>query len=402
MEQAGFEAPGSPPEQLQEEQGRSEHSLKARVGAAVAVAASVAVFAVAGIRGAKEINESEPANSGAENIEGVYTPAGEFDDTHPTSRSAEKSMVSQYFSIGHETGLLVPDADTRRFYRNTFSNYQVGISQQIPALREVAYMQDEKLFKPEYENYVNIYPVSILNNTDHPVDLMFINYAIRAEKAWLNSERADSDGFVVGGHTRASVEPNGVPHRFVMTSKIPPELHKDLPESDGVTTYFSDSTSSFIKDSGTHKYPFTPWIVGTEICQALIDVDSEKIVPGHEQEQKDVQKFVASFNESARDNMDLATQEIVCNALGREVAAAYFGGRKAVSELPSDEDEVGPTGTPWLDYEPFSPSVGKFIEIARNIRNGGSTSLVIGMKGAISPTADFYRQNEDIVSGNNR
>ncbi|HEX5797675.1 MAG TPA: hypothetical protein VFX86_04785 [Candidatus Saccharimonadales bacterium] len=402
MESAGSRPPSfsSDPEKV--EQGQSSYSLKTKIGAAAATGATILVCAIAGIKAAHEFSD-EPKHDSMD-ISKAYAPAGEFDDSSPTPNATEKAMVDHYFAEGHETGLLPPDEDTRAVYRDVFSNPEVGISKNIPGLREVAYLQDENIFRPEYQNYLNVYPFIVFNNTRHPVDLMYINYAVRATKAWLNAEVRRADGVVIGQHTETMVEPRAVPHRLVMTSKIPPGLREDLPKSDGVTIWNPltehehPTTDSFVRNSGPVGNPFEPWIVGTEICQALVNVYDQKVLPDREREQRDVQNFVSTFNEDARDDIDLATQESLCNTLGRHVAAAYFGGKQAVDELPSDDDEVGKTSTLWLDYEPFQPLTSRFIRLANNIRAGGSVSTIIATKSARTPSSRFYRRSDPDVN----
>jgi hypothetical protein len=394
--------PAAPAEagELEAQNDGPEYSLKTRAAAVVALGAATVALAWTGVKGAELLNgDTPPVQDGAQISRLGYAPAGELDDSSPTLEATQKTMTHKYYADGHETGLLKPDKNARRFYRSTFSNAQVGKSKHIPHLTELAHMQDEEIFKPEYENYLYTYPVSILNNTRHPIDLMYMNYAIRAAKFSLGKLSQDSDGFVINGHTKVHVEPRAVPHTFVMTHKLPPKLHKSLPYSDGVTKWFSDHTSSFIKDSGNEHKPFVPWIVGTEICQALVNVYDAQVVPGHEEQQKDAQAYVATFNEGASEDLDLAMQEEECNSMGRELEAAYYGGEAAIDKLPSERELVGKSQTPWLDYNEFKTQAGAFIRIARNIKNGGGLSTLILTRGDNSPTARFYRQQENSAAG---
>lgn len=385
--------------ELETPKSTTEHSLKARAAAVIALGAATVTMAWAGMKAADALDGNpNPVQNGAQIGRLDYAPAGELDDSSPTLDATEKAMTHHYYSEGHETGLLKPDEKTRKFYRKVFSNPSVGESKHIPALTEIAHMQDEEIFRPEYENYLYTYPVTILNNTKHPIDLMYMNYAIRAAKFSLNKTSEANDGFVIGGHTEVHVEPRAVPHTFVMTHKLPSELHKSLPYSDGVTKWYPDHTASFIKDSGDERNPFVPWIVGTEICQALVSVYGAETIPGHMKEQEDAQDYVATFNEGASDDLDLAMQEENCNSMGRELEAAYYGGKAAVDKLPSERKRVGKSQTPWLDYQPFKSQVGGFIRIARQIKNGGGLSTLILTRGDNTPTARFYRQQEKFLS----
>lgn len=403
MEQGNL--PPSPPrnegevdyEALQKpEQEASWYTTAKRIGAVAAISTVGAAIAFIGIRGAQDIgNDQNPLVHGAQIGQQNYEPITNLDDSSPTREAASDSMLSEYETEGRTTGLFGPNSKTRKVLNSYFNNNEIGETPNTPGLREVAYMQDQVIFEPEFgDNPDNLYryPFSIFNTTEHPVDLVFIDYAVRSTKSWLAEKEKTNDGFIVGGHTRTKVQPRGVPHALIMTDVIPPSLVEALPKSDGVTRWYENLTTSFVKDTGPDSKPFVPWIVATEVCQALVDVYDQTTVPGQKQEQRSVQEFVASFNDDAMQNLDLTVQEISCNALGRVISAAYTGEREAIDQLPSEEDEVGSTQTPWLDYTPFESQLPVFISLSRQARNGDSK--VITIRDGKSPTVRFYSQNE--------
>ncbi len=394
MEQARFESPSPPSEQEQAEQRQAQYSLIKRVSATAALGLSVAALAVVGLRGVKDAFEDNttPLSGGAQIGKENYAPIGEIDDTSPTVEDVKESMYSEYMSQGHTTGVLKPAASSRKVFRDYFSDPDSDKPSPTPRLSEVIYMQDQKLFKPEFKQYLYKYPFAMFNATENPVDLLFVNYAIKATKSWLAGQ--GDEEFTIGGHTTANVQPRRVPHVMIMTKSIPEYLRKELPRSDGVTSWRDPNlTLSFIKDSGSGNNPFIPWIIATEICQSIVEVDNAETVPGHRPEEKSMQDYIATFNAAAEDNLDLASQEEVCNALGRMVGAAYVGGQPDIDNLAANVSSAGMTHTPWLDYRPYKNQAAKFFHISKNLKNGNST--IITMRGEDSPTAQFYKQKED-------
>lgn len=372
----------------------SRHPISRRIGAVVALAAAVGSFASVAIHGVKGL-EGEPnlETATAKLAEPDYAPA-ELNSIGKNQAVARDNMTEEYLDEGHITGLFAPNPETRAVLHKSFEEKSSENSKSTPKLREVAYLQDQQLFKPEWKNYITVYPFSVYNTTRHPIDLPFINYAIRATKSWLIATERDENGFILGGHTKADAAPQAVPHYMVLTHKIPEELREKLPKSDGVTSWQYDRTESFVKDSGPTNAPFEPWIVGTEVCQSLIDIDYQSTIRGQEEQQQAMQDFIADFNEDAANNMDLTAQESVCNSLGRVLEATYIDGQPGIDKLKASLD----SDASWLDYEIFESQIPSFIRLAASIR-GGELDVVTARKD-VSPTIRYYRQNKtSLASG---
>lgn len=336
---------------------------------------------------------SPPAKAGKPH----YAPMTELTE-RPTVRAVKQAADNEVDAFNHSLDIMPPSPSARQNYDANME----GAGPLIPKapLTEVIHIRDRNIFAKEHAKDPELYPFTIYNATEHPVDILFMDYALRATRHWLNQMSQKPEGFDIGGHTLARVRPRVAPHSFTMLDRIPAfdaSEHGVWENTNGLTFWNpGNNTHSFIGaygHAGVHRNPFGHDAIATEICQSLVDVYDERTVPGASLEEHVLMRFVAGFNSPARHNLDLASQEDVCNGLGTTETAVYSGGQKAAAELP--EYPIGRRGllmgTVWYNPALYAGDVPHMAWLRNHIPHQWNELIVA--KGIDTPTADYYDQH---------
>jgi hypothetical protein len=323
------------------------------------------------------------------------------------TKAVNRQQQRSFDTFGHATAVTGPDRTARENYDSFFDTSSIRVDEP-PKLQESIHIQDRNTFGEVYERHPWIYPFTIYNSTSRPVDLLFVDYALRATQLWLNKTGgAPGPDVNISGHTLADVEPVYDPHTMIMVDKIPVGA-KNTPRSrtDGVTQVLPGSlTRSFIESSDSSREPFSHEALATEICQSLVNVTDERTAPGGSARQWLFRTHIGrSFNRPDHVyGIDLASQEAVCNGLGSYVTAAY----ERSSRLPQAtyRQAVFPRTllTPpamvleatLVDYDLYRPERDDFTGLAERITRRDYNE-VIASRRADTPTADFYRRHQDL------
>lgn len=383
----------------EEEQSHARFRLpvRLRTGEAARLISGVAVAAALTIVGATGTGEApsqaDPLTPNGDNTpaltEARYKPITDFEfkkDDEEAIRVANEDAGS---GLGSVFDVVKPSEESRRFYRSYFN---LPVVESPPKLTEVIHIQDHNIFSGEVSQHPHIYPFDIYNTTQDPIDITYLDYALRAERYWLNENKSkgnmllDNAGFI-------DVRPRLVPHDMVMLQGLRNyELAGGSAHSYGVTIYApGELTKSFVLKAGGRHDPFRA--IATEMCQSMIAVHSTSATPWNAFAEKNLERTVSGFNPTAKpDNIRwLADQESVCNMLGRAVSTAYRGGKPALERLQSSQPETQSFATPWLDYGLVLPEFPKFLWLAHHVPQEWNT--IITGRHDHTPTDDYYRQH---------
>jgi hypothetical protein len=360
----------------------------------LAVASLCAVATVSGAVAANQALDrpSLPPKTSGPN----YEPLADLKATSNDAETINQQIGHAYRTDGHSIDIVGPDQDAVQAFEAYFNHD----ASSTPRLNEIVRIQDRTLFAPELKTQPDVYPFIVYNATEHPVDIKYLDYALEATRSWLDKTVANGGETTIEGHTLLKIRPLADPHAMIMTNEMPAFM--DIANSsgtDGFTHWYGDhrNTRSFILPYGSAEAPFRPVAVGTEICQAMVDVYDAKTLPGGSYQQAAMERFVAKVNPrnpAARHNSNLASKESICNGLGRVTAALYQGGETALHKLPL---EVGRTGSfirkPWIDFLVYSADLPELIQLKDDIVDSGHTAVITG-KDDRSPTAGYYHQQE--------
>lgn len=212
--------------------------------------------------------------------------------------------------------------------------------------------------------------VTVYNTTERSVDAGFVKYAGESVQNWLKAKQ--DSGISLNGLVSARVKPVKAPHDLMLVKDIPayitaPSGNGDkvpavtVPPDDpigyGVTTSWvkfpyeldgaAEDRSILAQNQLTHydEYKF----VAVELCQAMIEVEDVKDLPGRDRALHASEAYIGAQNGGAKGNLDLYAQEITCNSLGRIIAASYFGGEQAANYVAYNEFQSSQANAPLLD-----------------------------------------------------
>lgn len=325
-----------------------------------------------------------------------YGPHTYLEDDNSSNEEVVKSMDAERKATGHTTGIIKPSSNNKEIFYNNY-NFS-GTSLQPPNLRELIFIRDRRLFAPEFKENPNYYPYYIYNATRYPLDMRFIDYALRATKSWLSYERTQNNSEInIEGHTDAKVEPKAVPHIMVMTSSRPDSLDTN---SHAATLTLPNETLSFVSKDGSGKsdfpfktnLPFRKRGIATEICQGLIKVHDVKLAPfGLKTEQEAMEEYI-SKDDPKRRNLRLAGQESVCNGLGAVVTAIYEGGQNELAQAKAGVNRIGLTQIPWIDFSLYDRQVPKFFALKKHALR--RDNYIVTTKDSRLPTIEWYSHHE--------
>ncbi len=331
----------------------------------------------------------------------AYSPITDLEEVKGGDTHVRKAATTQVDNYNHGVDVVHPDSKEEEAYASFFHTPSIDV-QHPPKLREVIHIRDKNIFSDVSEEHPNAYPFDIYNATGRPVDLVFVNYALRATKLWLNkTDGQEYPDINIGGHTEADIDPISDPHIMIMVNHVPAGARSSIfAQTIAVTNRQPGAlTRSFIKHTGPSSEPFMREAIATEICQSMVDVAEERLVPGMERQQEYMQQYAGSFNKPALHDLDLASQESVCNGLGNFVTAAYEDGHglsqrvKKQTIIPRTRfSEDLSMEMRWIDYDLYRPEQSKFLWLAKRITDREYNEVITG-SGNDSPTADFYRHH---------
>jgi hypothetical protein len=192
---------------------------------------------------------------------------------------------------------------------------------------------------------------------------------------------------------------------MIFTNRIPAGAKGGIfSDTKGITiAQPGNLTWSFIENTGLSSEPFRRTGVATEICQSMVNVADERVVPGKDIQQRLMRRHSGSFNKPALHNLDLASQESVCNGLGNFVTAAYEGGHD-LRQVTMRHTVIPGTSlfsgidveTNWIDYGLYRPEQDAFEWLAKRITER-EYNEVIGAQSAHTPTLDYYRHHNSYL-----
>ncbi len=406
MNEVGTSVEFNPTEkQLTEPNLQSENSQvsllrRLRNGVAIGLIAGVSLFA--GLKSGEDNDSVNTARTYAGKISGL-----------PESQSAVLSLPSEEEAIqaqyekdksdADESILVIgaDEEDTRQAYRNFYSNWGESPSINIPRLREAAYINNGDLFKEERQNS-NMYPFSIYNATDYPLDLRFINYSLKSTNLWLEEMLAENDGIInIGGYANARVKPADVPHVTIFTNKYPDTLNEDY-YSKGTTRKYPDylSISFLVRDFPSNSdgvfdvdLPFRKRAIATEICQSLVDVNDVKPILGQKQT-LEAQRIYWEKPEG-QTGADLIGQEQICNSIGAVVTAIYEGGQEKLDDYrrtSGKKTKIGLAQVPRMDISIADDQISDFFNLKKQALL--EENFIITDENSKLPTVAWYREKE--------
>jgi hypothetical protein len=329
----------------------------------------------------------------------AYSPINKIHAVKGGNAKVKAAATYEVNGFNYSIAVEPPDATTQDAYTSFFNNSSIHV-EHPPALREVIHIRDKHTFSDIHAEHPSAYPFDIYNATNQPIDLAFMEYALRATKLWRNETNHQKYPDIdIEGHTLADINPISDPHVMIMVNHVPVGARSSkFANTIAVTEWHPDEfTRSFVKHTGPSSEPFMREAIATEICQSMVDVADEQLVPGMARQQRFMRQFAGSFNKPALHNLDLASQESVCNGLGNFVTAAYEGGHGLDQATRTRIVIPRSWSTPavsmkmrWIDYNLYRSERSQFEELAWHVTQQKHNEIITG-QGANTPTLDYYR-----------
>jgi hypothetical protein len=137
-----------------------------------------------------------------------YSPVTDVDEVHGGNDAVQRDARGGLAAFNHSVDVMKPSAQSKGAYESFFHTSSVHVKRP-PALREAIHIQDDNTFSDIEAAHPNTYPLTLYNATDRPIDLVFVNYAIRATQLWLNETNGGGRPDVnINGHTLAKLTPS--------------------------------------------------------------------------------------------------------------------------------------------------------------------------------------------------
>lgn len=256
---------------------------------------------------------------------------------------------------------LAASPKLKQAFANSFLNTEGLPYAKVPKLRETIKVAVNESADQGF---------TIFNATETPVDVNFVKSTNQSIQSWIKAHR---QGVRLHQSLTAQITPVNAPHDLLLLDNVPQYLvdpsgvskADDVPSltggpSDPITRGI---TTSWVNFSGKiaekeakreaksglpyeyHQYKY----LAVEMCQSLISVSGAEALPGGSSTVQEGEGYIGTQNSSARDNLNMYAQEVVCNSLGRALTASYFGGPEGYKQAIESDFHPKNIISPLLD-----------------------------------------------------
>jgi hypothetical protein len=358
-------------------------------------AAGLALFVSGCGFGGRDTKNTTPVRTAG--TEAPLAPQPEVYDDAQDQADLYDIFQGTFDTYGISVAVAPPDEHLTGLLNSAYTNNKGLPTDPIPPLTEAVFMRDKTVFKKRESDY----PLQIYNTTKIPINVQFNEFVIRSIQDWYEHQHGK---VLLDNAIESTLTRNENIHQIVVTDRMPESVVKQIgPDVKGVTfgNYPQGVNTTFLAmdvgsvynrgdaDVDINGVPFYYFMQATEDCQQTITASNAHVLIGGSASSQEAERYVSGFNPVARHNIDLVTQERICNGVADYLTMLYFFGEAGTNLLVRNSNSSGLSQTRVFDYTPFIADTQNFLRIMDSIRR--QPEPILAVHGVHTPTVDAYK-----------